>query len=415
MVKSIDQSKFDVTIVSPRNHFLFTPLLPSTSTGTLDFRSIVEPIRQSNKLKTMTYFHGTATSLDPQKKMVDCLDEMSQKSFTVSYDKLVIAVGADNNTFNIPGVKEHAHFLKELHHARKIRSRIIECFEIASLPSTSVEEKRRLLHFVVVGGGPTGVEFAGELSDFFWQDLRRSFPSAPTHLVSVTLLEAQSSILTTFCQQLVDKAIVALKREGVHVRTGSQVAAVTDKTVVLTSGEVLDYGLLVWSTGVGPRPFVLNSSCLPQNNRHRIRIDRNLRVVDDLCADVYALGDCAEIDDYPLSPTAQVAQQQGKYLADSLNDEAEGKPIKPFTFHLLGLMTYVGSYKSLIDSPHMKASGFLSWIAWRSAYLTRLGSMKNKFQVPIDWYVIQSHSLNHTLSISRSFTHSQSHSLFLCL
>jgi len=139
---------------------LFTPLLPSTTTGVLDFRSIIEPIRSTKH--DLHYYQAECEGINPVTKTIKCAESYNCNiKFELSYDELVIAVGAENNTFHIPGVHEHCFFLKELHHSRAIRSAIIRCFEEASIPGIS-HEQRRQLNFVVVGGGPTGVEFAGE-------------------------------------------------------------------------------------------------------------------------------------------------------------------------------------------------------------------------------------------------------------
>lgn len=162
----IDKSKYDVKLVAPRNHFLFTPLLPSTAVGTLEFRCIEEPIRV---IKDLTYYQATCEGIDFTAKKVKCKDAFKDgDEFEVTYDKLVIACGSDNNTFGIKGVEtsENVFFLKQLSHARGIRNRLIECFERASSPACTEEERKQLLTFIIVGGGPTSIEFAAEVYDF---------------------------------------------------------------------------------------------------------------------------------------------------------------------------------------------------------------------------------------------------------
>jgi len=158
LVKDIDAERYEVVIVSPRNHFLFTPLLPSTTVGTIEFRSIIEPIRVARK--GITFHQALCESIDFDSKTLHLRGAFRNTPFDLDYDLLVIGVGANSATFNIPGVEDHALFLKELPDARAIRQKIIENFERASQPRRSVERKKQLLHFVVVGGGPSGVEFA---------------------------------------------------------------------------------------------------------------------------------------------------------------------------------------------------------------------------------------------------------------
>ncbi|HNO11637.1 MAG TPA: FAD-dependent oxidoreductase, partial [bacterium] len=152
LMKGIRSDLYDVTVVSTRNHFLFTPLLPSTTVGTIEFRSIIEPVRLARK--DVTFYQAGATALHPEKRTVTCRNIADAQTFELHYDTLVIAVGAVNNTFKIPGVAEYAYFLKELRDARRIRQRIIDNFERASTPGLDAAEMQRRLHIVVVGGGP---------------------------------------------------------------------------------------------------------------------------------------------------------------------------------------------------------------------------------------------------------------------
>ena len=205
-------------VVSPANHFLFTPFLPSTAVGTLEFRCIQEPIRTIDKLDE--YYQAKARRVDVAAQSVECEDVFHGRRFAVSYDYLLIACGCKTNTFNTPGVAEREgkeiFFLKHLHHARQIRNRTLECFERATNPTITDEERRRLLSFVVVGGGPTSCEFTTELSDFLRADVSRWYPDlAP--LVRISLCEAGPNLLGSFDKALVDHYASALRSRGVAV------------------------------------------------------------------------------------------------------------------------------------------------------------------------------------------------------
>jgi NADH dehydrogenase FAD-containing subunit len=199
-LKGLDVHNYEIVVVSPRNYFLFTPLLPSACTGALELGSLVEPIRQillrRHQTRQSQYVEAKAVGLDRNNRRVQCVDG-SGRSFYVEYDHLIIGVGALNNTFNTKGVKENAFFLKEAKHARIIRAKILSHFERAASPTTSLAEKEQLLQFVVVGGGPTGVEFAGELIDLLDTDLSKQFPSL-IPLVRVRLLQSNDHILNSF-------------------------------------------------------------------------------------------------------------------------------------------------------------------------------------------------------------------------
>ncbi|XP_057544144.1 external alternative NAD(P)H-ubiquinone oxidoreductase B2, mitochondrial-like [Amaranthus tricolor] len=305
-LKNLKNPSYDVHVISPRNYFAFTPLLPSVTCGTVEARSICEPIRKlvNKKDLSVSYWEAECLSIDPERKKVTCrstqnADLNGKAEFSVDYDYLVIAMGARSNTFNTPGVEENAHFLKEVEDAQKIRQSIIDCFEKAALPTLSEEEKKRILHFVVVGGGPTGVEFAAELHDFVNEDLVKLYPKAK-EFVKITLLEATDHILNMFDKRITAFAEDKFHRDGINLQTGSMVVKVTDKdisTKALKNGGVISsmpYGMLVWSTGIGTRPVIMNfMKQIGQTNRRALGTDEWLRV--EGTGEIYALGDCATI------------------------------------------------------------------------------------------------------------------------
>ncbi|MGH2567756.1 MAG: FAD-dependent oxidoreductase [Bacteroidota bacterium] len=379
-VKKIDVRLFDVTVVSPRNHFLFTPLLPSTTVGTIEFRSIIESIRVARP--EVGYVQAYARSVDFQQRVVVCEGASDQKRFELTYDSLIIAVGSKSNTYGIPGVEQHTLPLKDIADARAIRQRIIECFEQAANPATTEAERKRLLHIVVVGGGPTGVEFAAEMHDFFVDDLRKSYP-ALLRYVQITLLEGTHQILGTFDATLQEYTARMFRRQRIDVRTGSLVVRVEKEKIVLQDGSSIPYGLAVWTTGIGPTEFVSTLS-VPKDRLGRILTDEFFRVQG--FSDLYASGDCAVVENKQFPATAQVAQQEGSYLAEAMNRRARGKEAKPFKYRHYGMLAYIGSERALADLSSVKGKGFSTWLFWRSAYLTRLVSIKNKVLVLFDWF-----------------------------
>ena len=380
LIKAIDTTQYDVVVVSPRNHFLFTPLLPSTTVGTLEFRSIIEPIRAARP--EVQFYQSLCTAVVPEEKKIQCEGAIDKRTFELRYDILVIAVGAAVNTYGISGVREYALFLKELSDARAIRQKIIECFEQASQPSVSDGERKRLLHFVVVGGGPTGVEFAAEMNDFLQGDLRRSYPMLFND-VRITVLEAGEHILNTFDAALSDYTTRMFQRQHIEVRTGSFVQRVDKEVILLGDASQIPYGLMVWSTGIGAREFIKALS-FEKDGASRILTDDFFLVKST--QNVFALGDCAVVEEKNFPATAQVAQQEGKYLARSLGKKARGKRVRPFRYKHYGMLAYVGSNRALADLSTVKGKGFSAWLFWRSAYLTKLVSFKNKVLVIFDWF-----------------------------
>lgn len=374
---------YEVTVISPRNHFLFTPLLPSTTVGTIEFRSIIEPIRHARK--DVRFYHARAMNVDAADRKIRCSGAADDHTFDVAYDFLVIAVGAISNTFGVPGVAAYALFLKELNDARTLRQSIIRNFEQANLPGISVEERQRLVHFVVCGGGPTGVEFAAELNDFLMEDLRHSYPGLVAE-ARITLVEAGKEILNTFDEKLRRYATSLFQRQRISILIDSPVVRVEKTALQLADGSMISFGILLWSTGNGPTDFS-GSVKLPKDGRGRIIIDAFFRVRGH--ENIYAMGDCSVIEGAALPATSQVAQQQGKYLATALTRLARKQPVEPFRYKHLGMLAYVGGNRALADLEAYKGRGWTTWLFWRSAYLSKIVSMKNKVSVLLDWMKAQ--------------------------
>ncbi len=378
-LKELDTDLYDINIISPRNHFLFTCLLPSTTVGTIEFRSIIEPIRN---IKNVQYIQAYCRKIDEKANKIFCEDADTKKEFTLDYDILVISVGEITNSYNIEGVEKYALFLREVTDARRIRIKVIDCFENASIPGITEEEKKSFLRFVVCGGGPTGVEFAAELHDFIEEDVRKKYPGLEND-IEVILIEAGDNILNSFDIKLSEYTLKIFKRQNISVKTNSNITKVTASEIFVNDGSHFNYGLLVWAAGNTATALILNSD-LPKNNRHKLVIDHYLKVSG--YDNIYAMGDCTEIPDAPYPVTAQTAQRQGKYVGKSLNKIAKGKPVKKFSYRDLGMLAYIGSHKAIANTKQFKGSGFVTWIFWRSVYITKLVSLKNKVLVLFDWF-----------------------------
>jgi len=424
LLKKLDTENYNVIVVSPRNFFLFTPLLPSCTTGYIEHRSIMEPIRNilRHKKAAVKYYEAEATKVDYQNKKVHIKDDSDVKGDTmeteIEFDMLVVGVGAENATFGIPGVKEHSCFLKEVGDAQKIRKKIMDCVETALFKGQSEDEVKRLLHMVVVGGGPTGVEFAGELQDYFQEDLLKWMPQIKGSF-RVTLVEALPNVLPMFSKQLVDYTESSFKEEHIDIRTKTMVKNVTDKTieasVTLPDGtkqtEIIPYGLLVWATGNAVRPVVKDlMGQIPAQKDERRGLKVNEYLVVKGTENIWAVGDCA-IANY--APTAQVAAQEGAFLARLFNTMAKTDAIEtdlqelsekqatakaddrnhildlinerqkqlrrtrqvgPFQYSHQGSLAYIGAEKAVADvswfSGNFASGGTMTYIFWKSAYLS---------------------------------------------
>ncbi|XP_076910594.1 external alternative NAD(P)H-ubiquinone oxidoreductase B2, mitochondrial-like [Bidens hawaiensis] len=490
-LRNLKNPSYDVQVISPRNYFAFTPLLPSVTVGTVEARSVVEPIRNIVKKKNVNinFCEAECYKINAQNKKVHCRStKNANEEFIVNYDYLVVAMGARVNTFNTPGVEEHCLYLKEVEDAQKIRRKVIDCFEKASLPNVSDDERRRMLQFVVVGGGPTGVEFAAELHDFVSEDLVRLYPTVKD-FVKISLLEATNHILNMFDKRITTFAEEKFHRDGIDLKTGSMVVKVSDKeisTKEIKTGEVstIPYGMAVWSTGIATRPVVVDfMKEIGQGKRRVLATDEWLRV--EGTNDIYALGDCATInqrrvmedissifekadkdrsgtltikefqeavddicDRYPqvqlylknknmsslvdllkeskgdaikevnvdelksalsqvdsqvknFPATAQVAAQEGAYLADCFNrmDKCEKRPegpirfresgrhrFRPFRYKHLGQFAPLGGEQTAAQLPGDWVSiGHSSQWLWYSVYASKQVSWRTRSLVVSDW------------------------------
>ncbi|KAF2028847.1 FAD/NAD(P)-binding domain-containing protein [Setomelanomma holmii] len=431
LLKKLDTENYNVIVVSPRNYFLFTPLLPSCTVGTIEHRSIMEPIRNflRHKKAAVKYYEAEATKIDYAKRVVYINDDSEIKGESsqteVPFDMLVVG---------IPGVRENGLFLKEVGDAQRIRARIMDCCETATFKDQSDEEKKRLLHMVVVGGGPTGVEFAGELQDFFHSDLKKWLPEIKDNF-KVTLVEALPNVLPMFSKQLIDYTEKTFKEETITIRTKTMVKNVTDKYIEAESNgpdgkkvlEKIPYGLLVWATGNALRPLVkdlINQIPAQKDSRRGLAVNEYLVVKGT--ENVWAVGDCA-VANY--APTAQVAAQEGAFLARMFNNMAKTqeidaelaelsiaqekapgkeardkifseikelqkrlrrvKQIGPFEYSHQGSLAYIGSEKAVADiswfSGNIASGGTVTYIFWRSAYLSMCFSTRNRVLVIMDW------------------------------
>ena len=380
LLRRINRQAYDVTVVSPRNHFVFTPLLPSSTVGTIEFRSLIEPVRAR---RPGIQFHlGRAVHLDLAAKTVHCQCVVSDVAWQQPYDILVLAVGCVTNSFGVPGVEQHAHFLKEIEDARRIRQSLVANLERASLPGVSPEEQARLLHFVAVGGGPTGVRFAGELHDLLRTDLPRSYPQL-VGKPRVTILDSSSSVLSSYDQALREYTQKVFASRGVIIRTATRVEGVTEQGINLPHGEKLPCGMVLWSAGFARNPLIAGLD-VEKDPSGRIFTEENLQLPG--YPGVYSVGDCTRPRSKDLPQLAQVAEQQGRYLAANLNAVAQGKTVSPFVWKPWAVSSFLGGGAAVSEGGDSgsKLSGFWAYQQWRAATWTQLVSLRSKLLVPAD-------------------------------
>lgn len=373
----------EIVLVSRENFTLFTPMLPEVSSGALDVRHIVTPIR--SQLKRTRFVLAEVEGIDVRARTATYTLTLTGTTERLSYDQLVLALGGATSTFGLPGVAERAFALKTLEDAGILRNRFIWLLELAD-STRDDRERSRLLTIVVVGGGFTGVETAGEMVELF-AGVGRFYPNVPAGAVRIVLVEGGDSLLPGLPARMGSYSAQALRRRGVEIVLGDNVKSADDEGLELASGRRLPTRTIVWSAGVRPSPLLLEAADLPHAKNGAILVDPDLRVRG--VEGVWALGDCAAIPNeaggfYP--PTAQHAIRQGPVLARNLAAVLRSQPTVAFRYRSLGMMASLGARKAVAQLPGDRVlSGFAAWLLWRAYYLSRLPGLDRKLRVAFDW------------------------------
>jgi NADH dehydrogenase len=477
--RRLSPKNYSPLIISPRSYFVFTPLLTDAASGSLDFSNIVEPVRDPRS--KVDFIQAAARAIDLKKKTILCEatvvksgvtesprtedreteegpETTSKKpmqnqrlweqgeTFEVPYDKLIIAVGAVSRTFGTPGVRENAMFFKDIGDAKRVKRRVRECFELAVLPTTTTDMQKHLLHFAIVGAGPTGIELAASLRDFIYDDMMVLYPTLNA-IPKITLYDVAPKVLSMFDESLSRYAMETMKKEGIDIKTSHHVKSLRwgppggsslhemDPKRCLTleteeEGQV-GVGMCVWVTGNAMPKFItqsLGTVDFPTNSIHAFEgseevpasaeqeswqfkkaprkgpllVDGHLRVQlqneagqTAVLRDVFALGDNAMPETGAPPATAQATFQEAKWLASHLNKK-DLNQTSSFSFRNMGTMAYIGSERALMQIPHEDAGhtrkylpdgikGRTASLVWNAAYITMSISWRNKFRVAFRW------------------------------
>lgn len=372
----------EITLISRENFSVFTPMLPEVSSGALDVRHVVTPIR--TQLRRTNFLLADVSRIDPQARRVQYVHTLTGRSDYAEYDQLVVALGSSTSTFGLPGVAERVFALKTLEDAGILRNRLVWLLELADA-TTDAERIERYLTVAVVGGGFTGVEAAGELIELF-RSVAHFYKHVRRENLRIVLIEGGPTLLPGLPPRMGEYSADHLRGRGVEILTGDGVASADDEGIVLQSGRRIETATIVWSAGVAPSTTIANAP-LPKTRRGAIVVDRTMRV--EGFTDMWALGDCAAIPDgkggfYP--PTAQHAIREGPVLAENLLATLRGKPLREFSFTALGMMASLGARRAVAQLPGNRTlTGFLAWVLWRTYYLMRLPGLDRKMRVAFDW------------------------------
>lgn len=377
LVKHLDKNKFRVMLVDRNNFHCFPPLFYQIASSSLASANICFPFRRELiKHKNVSYHMGHVKNIDLEKKTVETSYE------TLNYDRLVIAAGSTNNYFGMDSLEEETFGIKTVAQAAHTRDEIIDRLERGSMESDP-KRRRELLSFLVVGGGPSGVEIAGALGEMKKYIVPKEYPELNPDDIRITLVEGAPKLLGAMRPQSSAKAEEYLRDLLVDVRLNTAMKEYRDKMVTFGDGSQQYWETVIWTAGVKGEPIPgLPSEYIVRGNR--IEVDQFSRVKgrDDL----YAIGDvaCMQSEEYPNGhpQMAQPALQQGATLAKNLN---EGSFSHPFRYHDKGSMATIGKNRAVADLPSKSFSGFFAWLVWMAIHLISILGMRNKVIVMLNW------------------------------
>lgn len=377
------RGEVELSVIDKHNYFVFYPLLVEAGTGTLQPSHAVVSIRSF--LKRGKFLMASAVGVDPVAKTVtvDSESDDTDDTHAVGYDHLVIALGSVTRWPEVKGLREHAIGIKSVAEAVAMRDRAICQMEYASSVS-DVELRKRLLHWVVIGGGYTGVEVAGEFLEYM-QKAARHYPTIDASYVKVTLVDRGERILNTLHPSLSAYAADHLKRRGVDVRQGDSVAEVGEGFVKLGSGAVLSAQTCVMAAGIAPPPCVVECG-FEHDKGGWLLAEADGRLKGQ--ANVWGIGDCAVNPDgqggsYP--PTAQHALREGRQVAENIARTLRGKETRPIKIITQGWLAAFGKYDAVAMVFGIRVTGILAWFMWRTIYLMKMPGIRRSCRVVLDW------------------------------
>lgn len=379
-VKKLDTKKFEVILVDRHNYHTFPPLFYQVASSEVDPTSICFPFRrefQKRRLRDVRFHLGEVRSIDTARKCV------VTDTGTITYDRLVIALGTTNNFFGNAQLIDEVYTLKSTDEAIRIRNEILLRCERAAIEPDAAK-RRRMLSFTVVGGGPAGVEIAGAIGELKRYILRRDYPEIPVDDLSITILEGSDRLLGTMSRKASETALRDLGQLMVTVRLGRLMKTYSDNELTLDDGSKLYSEMVIWTAGVTGVPVQLDGTSFTVGCGGRYPTDSSCRVTG--LTDVYAIGDINLLptDKFPkgLPQLAQVAIQQGRYLARCLNKDRWDKP---FSYVDKGSMATIGRNRAVADLHSLHLDGFIAWLAWMFIHLISLLGMRSKASVLISW------------------------------
>ena len=378
LLKQIKKENIDaeVTMINNTNYFLFTPMLHEVATGGISRDNIIQPIHRILNDDRFSFLKGTVKNIDTKKKVV------LADSFKTPYDILVLATGSRAHYFDVPGAEEYTLPLRTLHDAYKIRNQVIEKIERAE-ETNDTEKRKKMLTFVIIGGGATGIELAGELAEYIDAMLKSKYKRVKKEEISIQLIHRGEEILNMLPRYYAKKCRVHLESLGVKIHLKCGVKEVKKTYVVGCDKHIAN--TIIWAAG-----FRSNTVKIDGDLPEQYKVDDYFGIIGK--KDVFALGDCAKLEyfDKRVPMLAQVAVKQSEFVTHNvLHALGEKKEPRNYKHKLDGFLLSVGQYYAAgglqFFGKDIHFSGFFAWWMWRTIYLAKLIGIENKIRVAIDW------------------------------
>lgn len=369
--RALRRAPVHVLMLDHNNYHLFQPLLYQVATAGLEPEEIARPVRAILRRQRNFDFRLVEVSgVDFAQRRLDT------SAGPVAYDFLILSHGSETNFFGLESMMQHGLGLKGIRDALRIRNHVLTCFEEAML-ETDPERRRAKLTFIVVGGGPTGVEMAGALSELIRLVLVKDYPRLNIKDVRILLLEATDKILAALPERLREAAVKTLWRKWIEVRFNAVVAGYDGELVRLKSGEVIPARTVIWAAGVKARPLA--------GHKDRFRVEPTLQLPEH--GEVYIIGDAAYLEENgrPLQMVAPVAIQMGKHAARNIVRALRGESLQPFRYRDQGTLATIGRNAAVADVYGIRAKGFLAWVLWLGIHIIQLIGFRNKVFVLLNW------------------------------
>ena len=392
-----DDVSVDITLVSRDNFFLFTPMLPEVSSGMIETRHILTPVRTfCNRAK---FYEADVDAIDLKNKHVVIAHAIGKQTYpinyrshTLKYDYLVLALGGKTNFFGMTEVANNALTIKSIGDAIVLRNHIISMLEQADIEHEDIELRRSLMTFVIVGGGFSGVEVAGELNDFVRESIEHFYHNLDRIDARVILVNSRNRILPEVTEDLAQFALQQLRKNGVKVMLNTRLVGAAQDSVELNNGSLISCNTLIWAGGALPDKLIGSLPC-DHDKSGRIVANKYLEI-DGYENSAFVVGDCACVTDphtgSPYPPTAQHALRQARIATKNIIFAINGKPNnkkRVFDYKTKGVMALIGKRNGVGILLGHKVHGFTAWWLWRLYYLGILPTTEKKLRVTVDWII----------------------------